>query len=116
LVGLSVQLAFFGLFLVVTALFHWRINRQPTTRSLDVSVPWRRFILVLYTVCVIILVRCIYRVVEYEEGRGGELQSKEVYYYVFDATLMFIVPVIFSVFPPGQIIGQVRKGEGVELA
>jgi hypothetical protein len=114
LIGLAVQLAFFGLFLIVTGIFHFRIDREPTPRSLEVPVPWRRFILVLYAASAIVLVRSIFRVAEYQQGRDGELQSKEIYFYVFDSTLMFIVGVIFNVFHPSQIISR-GKAEAIDL-
>lgn len=60
--------------------------------------------MVLYVASVFILVRSIFRVVEYVGGRDGELQSKEVYFYVFDAALMFIVAILFNVHHPSRIV------------
>lgn len=102
--GLFIQIVFFSLFVVVIAVFHRRISRRPTPRSESLTVPWRRFIMILYVASTLILIRSIFRVVEYMQGREGELQSKEVYFYVFDATLMFIVSVLFNTYHPSKII------------
>lgn len=90
--------------MVVTVIFHRRIARKPTPRSETLTVPWRRFLMVLYAASTLILIRSIFRVVEYVQGRDGELQSKEVYFYVFDAALMFLVAVLLNVHHPNRII------------
>lgn len=76
--GLFVQIIVFGLFIIVTTLFHRRIYLRPTPRSQSVQVPWFRYILVLYGVSVLVMVRSIFRTVEFIQGREGELQSNEV--------------------------------------
>lgn len=108
--GLFVQLIFFGFFTVVTALFHRRIHLQPTPRSGDVQVPWRRYLWVLYTASALITVRSLFRIVEYIQGRDGTLQSNEVYFYVLDTILMFFVSAIFNLFHPHTIISPTEKG------
>jgi hypothetical protein len=113
--GLAIQLAFFGLFLVVTTLFHYRIVHEPTSSSLSVGVPWRRFIIVLYAASAFILVRSIFRLAEYSAGETSALQTREVYFYIFDSTLMFITAVIFNVAHPSQIISR-SKGDDIGLA
>jgi len=107
-IGLVIQLLFFGLFLVVTTIFHYRIVRSPTVRSTSVAVPWRRFILVLYFASALILIRSIFRLAEYQAGQDSTLQKNEIYFYIFDPTLMILVAVIFNVFHPSQIISRSR--------
>ncbi|KAF9880555.1 rta1 domain-containing protein [Colletotrichum karsti] len=88
IVGLGIQIAFFGFFMAVTMLFHHRINRKPTSASLNIHTPWRQLLQVLYGTSFLIMVRSVFRVIEYVLGEDGELQSKEVYIYIFDALLM----------------------------
>ena len=107
--GLCIQVAFFGLFIAVTCLFHYRITKAPTTRSNSLAVPWRSFIKALYGASIFIMIRSIFRVIEYVMGKDGELQSKEVYLYVFDALLMFSVAVLFNVYHPSRIISKHKK-------
>jgi hypothetical protein len=102
--GLCVQIIFFGFFMIVTLLFHRRISINPTPRSMSITVPWKKFIFVLYTVSLFIMIRSVFRVAEYVGGTDGVLQSTEVYVYIFDATLMFTAVSIFSIFHPSRII------------
>jgi len=110
IVGLFVQLVFFGAFIVIAVSFHIKINREPTARSSPnspgvVSVPWRKHIWVLYGASFLIMVRSLFRAIEYLEGNGGFLLKHEIYMYIFDAVLMLIVMVVFNVFHPAEILG-----------
>jgi hypothetical protein len=102
--GLFLQIIFFSLFISVTAVFHRRILSRPTRRSQYLAVPWRRYLLVLYAVSTLIMVRSVFRVVEFIQGPTGTLMTNEVYLYVFDTVLMCIVSVIFNVFNPRTVI------------
>ncbi|KAH7146789.1 RTA1 like protein-domain-containing protein [Dactylonectria estremocensis] len=104
IVGLAIQIVFFSLFMAVTCVFHYRINKKPTAKSSSINSPWERLLLVLYASSLLILVRSIFRVVEYVTGHDGEIQSKEVYIYIFDALLMAIVAVIFNIFHPSEVL------------
>ena len=65
----------------------------------------------LYTVSILILVRCIYRVIEYIQGeQDGYLFTHEWTIYVLDAALMFIAMVTFFVWHP-NVLKRVIKGE-----
>ncbi|KAH8738425.1 RTA1 like protein-domain-containing protein [Ilyonectria robusta] len=102
--GLGVQIIFFGLFIITTVLFHRRINAEPTEKSMTLTVPWRRLLTVLYATSMLILVRSVFRVIEYIMGRDGVLQSKEVFIYIFDILLMSGVAIVFNWFHPSKIM------------
>lgn len=107
--GLFVQIVVFGLFIIVTALFHWRITRQPTARSQIITAPWLRYIYVLYVASLLVMVRSIFRAAEFIGGRDSELMTNEIYLYLFDTLLMFIVSVIFNFYHPSTIITKRSK-------
>lgn len=86
--GLFVQLVCFGLFVLISALFHRRMLANPTVKSLDRSIRWQRYLTTLYVTSALILVRSIFRAIEYIQGWEGVLLSSEVYLYIFDALLM----------------------------
>ncbi|KAM0330177.1 hypothetical protein ACHAQA_004351 [Verticillium albo-atrum] len=109
--GLALQIAFFGVFIVVICVFHYRINANPTNRCHSTIVPWRRFIWILYGASILIMVRSVFRVAEYVMGSDGPLLATEAYLYVFDAALMFVVVGLFNVFHPGRIIQMEHKSE-----
>ncbi|EXM22807.1 RTA-like protein [Fusarium oxysporum f. sp. vasinfectum] len=95
--GLFVQIVVFGFFVITSILFHTRLLKSPTPESLRGDVPWARYLYVLYATSFLILVRSIFRVVEYLQGNKGYLISHEVYLYVFDAILMVLVMLIFMI-------------------
>ncbi|KAL4897458.1 RTA1 like protein-domain-containing protein [Aspergillus ambiguus] len=101
--GLFVQIIFFGFFLFSAIVFQKRIGRHPTAQSVDSYIPWRRHLYALHVSSILILIRSIFRVVEYFQGWDGYLLSTEVYIYIFDGLLMFAVLVIFVVIHPSQI-------------
>jgi len=116
--GLIFQILFFGLFVVVAFIFHTRLQKSPTTLSL--SVPWRKHLWALYISSALILVRSIFRVVEFLQGNAGYLFSHEVFMYVFDAILMFGVLALFCWLHPGEIrvyleIEKRKSGSGSEV-
>ncbi|KAF3047758.1 hypothetical protein E8E12_011616 [Didymella heteroderae] len=104
LIGLGIQVAFFAFFIVVTIVFHLRIARNPTTKSLTTATPWSKFIWILYLASVLIMVRSVFRMAEYAQGNNGSLLQKEAYVYVLDATLMFVVAAVFAVYHPGDVL------------
>ncbi|KAJ4247523.1 hypothetical protein NW762_013202 [Fusarium torreyae] len=102
--GLLIQIVFFGFFIIVTVVFHARIHSRPTARSLTLTTPWEKLLYVLYATSFFILVRSVFRVAEYVLGKDGALQSNECWIYIFDATLMSLVAVLFNAFHPSKVI------------
>ncbi|KAJ9244613.1 hypothetical protein DTO169E5_1434 [Paecilomyces variotii] len=108
--GLFTQIASFGFFVVTATAFHIRLTLNPTAASLTKNHPWRKHIYTLYVTSILILVRCIVRVVEYLQGVSGYIMTHEVFIYVFDFLLMFIVMVIFNIIHPSEIYAILRGG------
>ncbi|KZM20554.1 uncharacterized protein EKO05_0011075 [Ascochyta rabiei] len=140
-VGLFLQLTFFGFFIVVAGLFHYRFakanagaasrctdesghehsskrdlhrhsSNSPTsygdTRHPALSVynlPWKRHMYVLYVASALIMIRSVFRVVEYLQGNNGYILRHEVHLYIFDALLMLIVMCLFNWIHPAQVTG-----------
>ncbi|KAJ9295543.1 hypothetical protein DTO271G3_5999 [Paecilomyces variotii] len=108
--GLFTQIASFGFFVVTATAFHIRLKLNPTAASLTKNNPWRKDLYTLYITSILILVRCIVRVVEYLQGVSGYIMTHEVFIYVFDFLLMFIVMVIFNIIHPSGIYAVLRGG------
>lgn len=66
----------------------------------------------LYTGSFLIMVRSIFRAVEYLQGFDGYLLRHEAYLYVFDAVLMFLVMVLFNWIHPAEIAAILSGGWG----
>jgi hypothetical protein len=104
--GLFLQVLFFGFFIVVAGLFHTRIARDPTPKSMVIQVPWQKYLFILYIASFFIMIRSIFRIAEYVQGNDGALLQTEVYLYIFDATLMFLTMLLFNVSHPSKIISK----------
>ncbi|KAH7370740.1 RTA1 like protein-domain-containing protein [Rhexocercosporidium sp. MPI-PUGE-AT-0058] len=104
--GLGIQVLFFGLFVLVAAIFHWRLKAMPSLRSKQLSIPWESYLYILYIASGLILVRSVFRIIEYIMGSDGILLRHEYFLYVFDAALMFVAMVLFNVCHPSRIISK----------
>lgn len=116
--GLAVQLLFFGFFVIVAAIFHWRAKKnehyayaishsnESTTSSSAVKtkLTWESLMWGLYVACLLILVRSIFRVVEFVEGNDGSIMRREYLLYIFDACLMTLAGVVLSLVFPGFLL------------
>jgi tellurite resistance protein TehA-like permease len=105
-IGLAVQILFFLWFIVTSRVFHWRTNLQPTDRSRNPGVPWKQYLITLYLASAMILIRCIYRFIEYRTQQSKDVEyllSHEWCAYIFDATLMLIVMLLFFIRHPSEI-------------
>lgn len=97
-IGLFIQIVVFGFFVITSIVFNMRIRQRPTQVSVSERIPWQRHLTILYIVSGIILVRSIFRVVEYLGGNDGYLIRHEIFLYAFDSILMAGVMAIFVVF------------------
>jgi hypothetical protein len=103
--GLIVQLVFFSMFVVVAGCFHYRFAKN----SMKQPPNWQKFMMVIYFASMLILIRSVFRMVEYVEGPHSNLQSTEVYVYALDAIPMAIATISFHVFHPSNYIQGLAK-------
>lgn len=69
LVGLVLQIIIFGFFILVAIMFQVRLNKaQRLGKTVNCALDWSRYMYWLYAVSVVITLRNIYRVVEYQQG------------------------------------------------
>ena len=107
LVGLFLQIISFGFFIVVAVIFHRRVFPYRKTSP----IPWQKHMNALYLASALILVRSIFRVIEYIMGNDGFLLRNEAFLYIFDAMLMFGVMVGLNVVHPG-FLANPRRDHG----
>ncbi|PKX88936.1 RTA1 domain-containing protein [Aspergillus novofumigatus IBT 16806] len=119
--GLCVQLVFFTIFVLTSATFHRRIRLNPTQRALQLGGSsnqatfrsWESALWGLYIASALILIRSIFRLVEYAQGNDGYLIGHEAFMYVFDATLMVFAMVTMNVLHPSVILaGDYKHRQG----
>lgn len=117
--GLAIQLVFFVLFIMVAAEFHRRMKRHPTSEALLPQCRWEYYLITLYGVSMLILVRSVFRVIEFVEGQAGYIVRHEAFLYGFDASTMLLVMAGLSWSHPGEIgallRGKMSSDNGFEL-
>ncbi|KAL4993373.1 RTA1 like protein [Aspergillus recurvatus] len=122
--GLAVQLVFFSVFMVTCGLFHRRIRQNPTHKVAALSAclreqkrrGWETVLVGLYAASVLILVRSVFRLVEYVQGNDGYLISHEVFMYVFDAALMFLAMLVMNACHPSMILTGSERDADAEMS
>ncbi|KAL4879540.1 RTA1 like protein-domain-containing protein [Aspergillus karnatakaensis] len=95
----------FGFFMATSFVFERRMKRVP----LAAESAWKRYLYPLYAVSGLIMVRSLFRVVEYAMGNKGYLLANEWPLYVFDSVLMWAVMVIWGYWHPGTIRQEVQS-------
>ncbi|KAK4891630.1 hypothetical protein LTR27_009799 [Elasticomyces elasticus] len=106
LVGLIVQIVIFCFFILVAVVFHRQMNAKPT--YIDLSLPWKKSVYVLYITSCLVLVRNIVRVVEFAQGFQGFIELHEVFLYVFDGVPMAALVFIYNIWYPSTMSGKAR--------
>ncbi|GAA5950838.1 hypothetical protein JCM8115_004987 [Rhodotorula mucilaginosa] len=122
--GLAIQLASFVFFTVTLIIFGFRVYRRPAYsnvvspfRKSDVGF-WRRDVIVhdwrplywiLLATTVGILVRSVFRLIEFSEGYYGYLAIHEGYFYLLDALPLWISMTMYCFFWPSRFITGARQ-------
>ncbi|KIX01520.1 uncharacterized protein Z518_09246 [Rhinocladiella mackenziei CBS 650.93] len=104
--GLVLQILFFSFFIIVGITFHIRMHRMPTSKVLSsgsTAHVWKKHLYALYGGSLLILVRSVFRLIEYAQGNDGYLISHEVYLYIFDSVLMVAAMILFAVIHPSEV-------------
>lgn len=115
LLGLAIQLISFVLFAVCAIIFHRRFLRKPTDRSYHVDPKWVQTLWMLYAVSVLIVIRSVFRIVEYAFGNSGYPITHEWTLYVFDSVPMFLVCIIFFFRYPSNLAPKLGDDDALQL-
>jgi hypothetical protein len=114
LAGLVVQILIFSFFVAIALVLHRRLRANPTRRSHDPSLPWKKFLYILYVASAFVMFRSIVRVAEFVEGFHGTIILHEVYLFVLDAIPMAAVMFIFNIWYPSNFLIVARKNSVVQ--
>lgn len=106
--GLFVQLFFFSCFISVAIHFDIAMHKVHNNRAQSGVL----LLVTLYLANVLIMIRSVFRVVEYLQGFSGYLLSYELYLYIFDAVLIWCVMVLFNLVHPSEVVA--RRGWKME--
>lgn len=100
--GLIFQIVIFAIYLASAMIFHSRFAKDPAA-SRNSQVPWKSSLFMLYSTSAMVMLRNIFRVIEYAMGSDGYLFTVEWGVYVFDASLMTILMAVFFWWYPAQL-------------
>ncbi|PQK15801.1 hypothetical protein BB8028_0006g01230 [Beauveria bassiana] len=106
--GLIFQILIFGIFCVVALSFHHRFTRKALVNCY-LDIPWQSVLMMLYATSGLVMVRNLFRVVEYAMGEDGYLLSNEWCVYIFDGLLMFFAMVLFGARYPNRLFPMKRS-------
>jgi hypothetical protein len=116
--GLAVQLAFLTVFVSLAIEFQKKLKRQeycvlrlvdsdfqlqPEQRQPSAALA-RRLSFLLYLVMALVLLRNIYRLVEFSLGKDGYMFKHEWFAYAFDAVPMLWAMLFLNIVNPGTIL------------
>ncbi|KAF4333122.1 RTM1 [Fusarium beomiforme] len=110
LVGVSTQIAGFGLFTVSAIRFHFAARRLSSDFAKDnqekhgIEKRWQTLLIVVNVSCLLILIRSIYREIDFAGGKYGTTHKKEWYLYVFDTLPILLVVFLYNIFFPGSYL------------
>lgn len=106
--GLVIQILFFGFFVVVETTYYIKLRMNSDSSDYNLYVlnqdikqfpyrfnNWKSILESLFVCSMFILIRSVYRVIEFTEGNGGYISSHEWFIYVFDGLMMFFCAVLF---------------------
>ncbi|KAF4334165.1 RTM1 [Fusarium beomiforme] len=120
IVGLVFQLVAFSLFLCVFRRFHVLAVRMAVEHA---PRGWQKVVLAVYISSILIMVRCIFRVVEFAGGRDTYAFNHEWLFWVFESLPMVGAIGIFCFYHPSRYLGRkdgrsesFAAGNSVELA
>ncbi|KAJ8112771.1 hypothetical protein OPT61_g4938 [Boeremia exigua] len=100
--GLALQVATFIVFLIVSVDFHFRMKHTSKSSHDTVHDAWRKMLHILYTLSALILLRCVFRLIEYSMGNAAYLISHEWTLYVFDGVPMLAVLSLLFMWRPTE--------------
>ena len=114
-IGLAVQIVFFGFFTVVAFVFNQRLRRAFSNTAMDAGDMCQKHLNALYASSILIVVRSILRVLEYAKADDAYIMKYEWFVYVFDSVLMLGVMVVFLFVYPGDISVKLRESRTQQL-
>jgi hypothetical protein len=110
--GLILQIVVFVFFISCCVIFNKRMRAHVKKTERVFDLPWQSWITMLYVTSAAILVRNIYRVVEFimqAINQDSYVLTHEWPLYVFDAALMLLVMAIFYIWYPNNLGSQIRE-------
>lgn len=114
IIGLFVQIAFFAFFIAVMGNFFIRCSMRPVQGakaqkcSSSFWQSWQFLLFEMTLTSLFIMIRSVYRVIEYLQGYNGTLISDEKYLFILDSSMIFFAMVTVLLANISQWLSKVR--------
>jgi hypothetical protein len=102
--ALIMQACLFMLFILLAIEFQRRASKAGVLKPNIQTV-----LNVMYISCTIVTVRCIYRIIEFFLGYTGYIYTHEPFFWVFEASIMFVNTAMLNIWHPGRYLPQSNK-------
>ncbi|KAF6840751.1 rta1 domain-containing protein [Colletotrichum musicola] len=106
--GLALQVVAFSTYLCILVRYH-RLSRALAVP--EAPAGWFNVLKAVYISSFLILIRCIYRMVEFTEGPEGYTMTHEWVFWVFEGLLMVFAITIFCIWHPSKYLGRFGASE-----
>lgn len=109
--GLALQVATFVVFLAVAIDFRVRMNGVFKIEHDAPREAWKNLLHTLFTLSALVLLRCVFRLIEYAMGNAAYLIAHEWTLYIFDGVPMLAVLLLLLLLQPSKTSAE-QKSEG----
>ncbi|KAF4879086.1 Protein RTA1 [Colletotrichum siamense] len=106
LAGLALQVLVFSTYICILLRYH-KLSRMMAVP--EAPAGWFGVLKAVYISSFLILIRCVYRMIEFAEGPEGYSMTHEWMFWVFEGITMVVAIAVFCVWHPGKRLG--RSGE-----
>lgn len=115
LAGVILQTIWFIFFVGCGATFQYRMRHFPTNAVLTYpDIRWQSFLGSLYVVSGLVILRSVFRLVEFAQGHDGYLMRNEAFFYVFDSIPMLVLLVWLNWQHPSEVALLLRRYHGTK--
>jgi len=101
LIGLAVQILFFFSFVFLIIRAHVVTHKN---EILPGQGNWKLQFKVLETGSILILIRSIYRVIDFADGPNSTVGTHEAFAYILDSLMMLFLQLLYNIWYPGKIL------------
>ncbi|TID14833.1 hypothetical protein CANINC_004504 [Pichia inconspicua] len=113
--GIAIQVCTIGIFSIFWFILFYRVYKEYKHGNCDFNPDYQhirdRKLLIpmicgVSICCVLIFVRCIYRLIELREGFESKLAYDEIYFMIFEGLLITLSSTIICILSPGLVYGR----------
>ncbi|KAF5519377.1 Protein RTM1 [Colletotrichum aenigma] len=108
LAGLALQVLVFSTYMCILLRYH-KLSRMMAVP--EAPAGWFGILKAVYISSFLILIRCVYRMIEFAEGPEGYTMTHEWMFWVFEGITMVVAIAVFCVWHPGKFLGRFGERE-----